>query len=147
MNFMESWKSTVLQLLVLCLLALADASSIRDRRRPFRSIKAPAGQCAICGGKPAGHRVVRLVYTPWLCSPYTPSMQRPSPIMRLFDRLSFTETTWRSVYPRWGWWVWLARLFICINECNIKSGNDQASVKAVSCTISFGGIFASYTST
>ena len=46
---MKSWKRTVLQLLLLCLFALAGASSIRGRRRPFRSIKAPAGQCAICG--------------------------------------------------------------------------------------------------
>ena len=119
MNFMESWKSTVLQLLVLCLFALAGASSIRDRR-PFRSIKAPAGQCAIYGGKPAGHRVVRLVTVPDSVLPIPFSMQKPSPTMRLFDRLSFTETAWRSVN-------------ICINDYNIKSGNDQA---AVPCTIS-----------
>ena len=46
---MESWKRTVLQLLFL--FALAGASSIRGRRGPFRSIKAPAGQCVICKGK------------------------------------------------------------------------------------------------
>ena len=51
------------------------------------------------------------------------SMQKPSPTMRLFDRLSFTETAWRSVN-------------ICINDYNIKSGNDQAAVRAVPCTIS-----------
>ena len=45
---MKNWKRTVLNLLLLCLFALAGASSIRGRRRPFRSIKAPAGQCAIC---------------------------------------------------------------------------------------------------
>jgi len=49
---MESWKRTVLLLLLLFLFALAAVSSIRDRKRSFHSIKAPAGQWVICRDKP-----------------------------------------------------------------------------------------------